>query len=188
MQIHMRLYLNIGTHSPNNFTVYHNQVNDTWVDLFMLWYSNFIVIEMLPDSTIFNGKLFRHHTVYFSIVFNKVYNVIVYWHMCLNNKQFWIFTIHRILILHKVYSLVVNKRPLPRLLIFGKFSHPPELVWTPRLLIQEDFCFSNYKIFKSLLSIRGNLTNISVPELYWCRKRKNKLKYIHKEHNLIPYL
>ena len=170
MQIHMRLYLNIGTHSPNNFTVYHNQVNDTWVDLFMLWYSNFIVIEMLPDSTIFNGKLFRHHTVYFSIVFNKVYNVIVYWHMCLNNKQFWIFTIHRILILHKVYSLVVNKRPLPRLLIFGKFSHPPDLLWTPRLLIFANFKFNTCKIFKYILPIKGNLTIFCVRGVHFRRK------------------
>ena len=54
----------------------------------------------------------------------------------------------------------------PRLLIFGNFSHPRTLFGHPRLLIFENFCFSNYKIFKILLSKRGNLTNISVSELY----------------------
>ena len=30
----------------------------------------------------------------------------------------------------------------PRLLIFRKFSHPPDLIWTPRLLIWKSFSFS----------------------------------------------
>ena len=85
------------------------------------------------------------------------------------------------------YSLVLNKRP-PRLLILRSFSHPRTLFGPPRLLICGNFCFSNYKIFKSILSIRGILTDFSVPELYCRRKRTNKLKYRHKEHNLIPYL
>ena len=41
-----------------------------------------------------------------------------------------------------------NKRPLPRLLIFGNYSHPPDLIWTPRLLILENFCFNNCKIIR----------------------------------------
>ena len=49
----------------------------------------------------------------------------------------------------------------------------------PRLLIWGNFCFSNYKIFKSILSRRCVLTNFSVPELYWRRKRMNKLRYRH---------
>ena len=86
------------------------------------------------------------------------------------------------------YSLVLNKRP-PRLLIFGNFSDTPDLIWTtPRLLIWEHFCFSNYKVFKSILSIRGILTTFGVPELYWRRKGMNNLNFRHKEHNLIPYL
>ena len=43
------------------------------------------------------------------------------------------------------YSLVLNKRPpSPRLLIFGNFSRPPppDLIWTPPLLINlEKFLF-----------------------------------------------
>ena len=44
-------------------------------------------------------------------------------------------------------NILVPNNVLPRLLIFGNFSHPRPYL-DPRLLIQENFCFSNCKIFK----------------------------------------
>ena len=47
-----------------------------------------------------------------------------------------------------LYPLVLNKRPPPRLLIFGKFL------------------FQQLQNIQSILSVKAILTNVSVPELY----------------------
>ena len=77
---------------------------------------------------------------------------------------------------------VLNKRPPPCLLIFRNFFQLRTLFGPPAYQFGKIFCFRNYKIFKSILSMRGILTNFSVPELYWRRKLMNNLRFRHKEH------
>ena len=100
--------------------------------------------------------------------------------------QFWASQI--VYVGNKTYSLVLNKSPPPRLLIFGNFSHPPDLIWTPPLINFGKFLVQQLQNIQSILPIKGILTNFSVPELYWRRKRMDKLRYRHREHNLIPYI
>ena len=70
------------------------------------------------------------------------------------------------LLLFRMYYLVLGKRPSPAYQFSEIFTTPTDLIWTPHLLIWQNFCFSNCKIFKSILSLRGILTNFSVPEFY----------------------
>ena len=64
-------------------------------------------------------------------------------------------------------SLLPIKRP-QRLLIFRK---PPDRIWTP-------LPFQKLQILKIVLSIKGILTNLSVPDLYW--RRINSPRYSYK--------
>ena len=54
------------------------------------------------------------------------------------------------------YSLVLNKRP-PRLLIFGNFSHPPDLIWTPPLIDLWKFLFQQLQNIQKYTVNKGYL-------------------------------
>ena len=85
--------------------------------------------------------------------------------------------------MHLMFLSVHNK-----LINFRRFL--PDLVMTdtPWFTNYVNFTFGNCKLSKSIPSVKGNLTNSCVQELYCCGKQMNQIRFRHKQHDLIPYL